>query len=138
MDILPEWTAATAYTLGQSVEPTVGNGLRYECTTAGTSHASTQPTWPTTPIGTTVTDNTVVWTLVGASHQTTEVKLATTQVGLDAAVAGAPLTVGTSVLGGAANAYEFWMRVTNAVTNVSDNTTTPEIAVSITDVREIY
>ena len=33
----------------------------YRCTTAGTSHASTQPTWPRTDDGT-VTDGTVTWT----------------------------------------------------------------------------
>lgn len=63
------WAVATVYALGVFVVPTAGleNGFRYECTTAGTSHASTQPTWPTTE-GATVTDNTVVWTCRLGSH----------------------------------------------------------------------
>jgi hypothetical protein len=56
------WVALTAYALGDIVVPTgTPNGYCYICTTAGTSHATTQPTWPTT-IGTTVADSTVVWT----------------------------------------------------------------------------
>ena len=63
------WAASTAYTLGQVVVPTTGkeNGAKYICTTAGTSHATTEPTWPTTE-GATVTDNTVVWTCYQGHH----------------------------------------------------------------------
>ncbi len=51
----------TAYGLGQKVVPAAGlNGYVYECVTAGTSHASIEPTWPTT-LGNTVTDGTVTW-----------------------------------------------------------------------------
>jgi len=57
----PDWTAATAYALGDYVAPTTKNDRRYKCTVAGTSAAVTQPTWPTTA-GATVTDNTVTWT----------------------------------------------------------------------------
>ena len=55
------WVANTAYALGDIVVPTTLNGYWYECTTAGTSHATTEPTWPTT-VGGTVTDGTVTWT----------------------------------------------------------------------------
>jgi hypothetical protein len=58
------WATGTAYTLGQFVMPTTVakmNGFHYECTTAGTSHAATEPTWPAYN-GTTVADNTVTWT----------------------------------------------------------------------------
>ena len=57
------WAANTAYALDAEVVPTVGkaNGFLYRCTTAGTSHATTEPTWPITE-GATVTDNTVTWT----------------------------------------------------------------------------
>ena len=63
------WTVATPKVLGDFVVPTAGleNGFRYECTTAGTTHASTQPTWPLVE-GATVTDNTVVWTCRLGSH----------------------------------------------------------------------
>lgn len=57
------WLANHAYAKDARVEPTVRNGYRYRCTVAGTSHASTQPTWPTT-IGNTVTDGGVTWKCV--------------------------------------------------------------------------
>jgi len=57
-----DWAASTSYSVGDIVKPTSGNetGFCYICSTAGTSGAS-EPTWPTTR-GTTVADNTVVWT----------------------------------------------------------------------------
>jgi len=63
------WTADTAYSLGDVVVPTAGleNGFRYECTTAGTSPATTEPTWPTAEGGT-VTDGTAVWTCRLGNH----------------------------------------------------------------------
>ena len=54
------WVLTTVYALGDYVLPTVPNGYRYECTTAGTS-AGAEPTWPTT-IALTVADGTAVWT----------------------------------------------------------------------------
>jgi len=56
-----DWVANTAYTVGQRVKPTSQNGYWYVCSTAGTSHATTEPTWPTLD-GETVTDGTAVWT----------------------------------------------------------------------------
>lgn len=56
------WEADTVYALRAMAIPTTANGYYYACTTAGTSHATTEPTWPTT-IGATVTDGTVVWTV---------------------------------------------------------------------------
>lgn len=58
------WTASTAYAVGFNARPVTSNGLKYICTTAGTSGVS-QPTWPTT-IGATVVDGTVTWTCAGA------------------------------------------------------------------------
>ena len=56
------WAAATAKTAGVWVRPTTPTltPLLFECTTAGTTHAATEPTWPVA--GATVTDNTAVWT----------------------------------------------------------------------------
>lgn len=56
-----DWAANTAYTVGQRVKPTSQNGYWYICTTAGTSHATTEPTWPTKD-GETVADGTGGWT----------------------------------------------------------------------------
>lgn len=56
-----DWVADTAYVLLDYVVPTTWNGWRYECTVAGTSHATTEPTWPTTE-GEEIVDEGVTWT----------------------------------------------------------------------------
>jgi hypothetical protein len=62
LKLWPEtWTANTAYAVGDVVKKTTYNSHSYLCTVAGTSHATTEPTWPTTN-GTTKVDNTVTWT----------------------------------------------------------------------------
>jgi len=63
----PTWAANTAYTAGAAsalfsfVIPSTPDGFVYECTTAGTSHATTEPTWDAV-LGNTTVDNTVTWT----------------------------------------------------------------------------
>ena len=62
LKLWPEtWAVGTAYALGDVVKPTTYASHSYKCTTAGTSHATTEPTWGITNGGTT-TDNTVTWT----------------------------------------------------------------------------
>lgn len=56
----PEWSATTAYALGQHV---IGDGQLYVCTTAGTS-GTAAPTWPSSG---TVVDGTVTWTYVSSA-----------------------------------------------------------------------
>ena len=66
------WQATTAYSVGDMVLRTAGTGyesiagLFMRCTTAGTS-GGTQPTWNTTPGGTTA-DGTVTWTTYKIMH----------------------------------------------------------------------
>jgi len=55
------WVANTAYSLTDVVVGSTNDKRRYICTTAGTSHATTEPTWDT-DIGDTTADNTVTWT----------------------------------------------------------------------------
>lgn len=55
------WAAGTAVSTDYVITP--GNGYKYRVTTPGTTHASTEPTWPTT-VGQTVNDNGVIWTCV--------------------------------------------------------------------------
>jgi len=62
----PLWAVATPYTQDEVVEPSPRNGFKYAVSTygGGNSHASTQPTWPTT-VGGTVTDNGMTWVCIG-------------------------------------------------------------------------
>lgn len=134
-DTLDDWAATTAYTLGNMVEPTTPNTYVYRCTTAGTSSGS-EPTWPTAAIGDTVTDGTVVWTLVGKRHEITEITLALSSGALATNTAGAALDIATTITDGTANAVPIYMRITNAVTTVQSNTSYPNIAVYINEVVE--
>ena len=65
MQKISDWIANTAYILGQCVKATglVKEAVFYECTTAGTSHATNEPSWDVTP-GNTTADGigTLVWT----------------------------------------------------------------------------
>ena len=56
------WAIATVYAVNDMVYPTTANrnAHAYICTVAGTSHAATEPTWPTAEAGT-VTDGTMTW-----------------------------------------------------------------------------
>jgi hypothetical protein len=133
---LPAWQASTAYIVGQTVEPTVDNGFRYTVTIAGTSSATEPATWPTSGIGSTVSDGTVTWALTSATHEPTEIKLAANSGGLAGATAGAALSLGTTLTSGVGNAVQVNMRVTNAVTTTSANTSYPELSVNIVSVTE--
>ena len=62
------WAASTAFVVGDIRRATTeqASGLWFRCTTAGTS-ASSEPSWPT-DIGSTITDNTCVWTASARQH----------------------------------------------------------------------
>ena len=49
------WAAATVYAVDDIRVPTTANGYQYRCSIAGTSHATTEPTWGTV-LGVTQTD----------------------------------------------------------------------------------
>lgn len=64
INVSATWVANTPYAEGDCI---LENSDVYQCTTAGTSHASTEPTWTDKDeTGETVTDGTVVWTNRGA------------------------------------------------------------------------
>lgn len=135
--ILPEWDNATAYTVGQKVEPTTPNGYVYKCTDAGTS-AGSEPSWPIPPsgFGSTVVDGGVIWELHAPRHPITEVKLALTSGGLSSATGGAALNLGNTILGGVAEAQPIHIRITNSVTSTSNNTGNEELAVYLNSCLE--
>ena len=66
MTAVAAWAASTAFSVGDIRRATTSqaSGLWFRCTTAGTS-ASSEPSWPT-DIGSTVPDNTVVWTAISS------------------------------------------------------------------------
>ena len=63
------WAASTGYSVGdvRRAVTAQNTGLFFRCTTAGTSGGS-EPKWGT-DIGSTVTDNTCVWTAVSSAYQ---------------------------------------------------------------------
>jgi len=63
------WAASTAFSVGDIRRATTdqASGLFFQCTTAGTS-ASSEPSWPT-DIGSTITDNTCVWTAIASAYE---------------------------------------------------------------------
>ena len=135
-DNLAAWQASHAYVVGDRIEPTTPNTYSYQCTVAGTSAAS-EPTWPTTPLGSTVTSGGATFTLLAKKHPTTEIKLALSSIGLDSAVAGAALNLGTQILSGSANAVPVYFRFTNTVVTVSDDTGYPELSIDVNSIKEV-
>ena len=63
------WAASTSFSVGDIRRATTeqASGLWFRCTTAGTS-ASSEPSWPT-DIGSTITDNTCVWTAISSVYE---------------------------------------------------------------------
>jgi hypothetical protein len=66
-------------------------------------------------------------------HTASAVQLALTQSGLSGATGGAALDLGTTIESGAANAVEFWVRVTDAVGSL---TTSTELGLTTNDIIE--
>jgi len=60
------WAAATVYAVDDIRVPTTANGYQYRCSSAGTSHATTEPTWGTV-LGVTQTDGSTTWEMDGNS-----------------------------------------------------------------------
>jgi len=63
------WAASTSYSVGDIVRASAlqATGLVFRCTTAGTSNSS-EPAWATN-LGSTVTDNTAVWTAIASAYE---------------------------------------------------------------------
>jgi len=69
MAAVAAWAASTAFSVGDIRRATTSqsSGLWFRCTIAGTS-ASSEPSWPT-DIGSTITDNTVVWAAISSVYE---------------------------------------------------------------------
>jgi len=115
------WQASTAQVVDDVVRPTVDNNYKYAVQSiSGGATGASEPTWPTT-VGNTVVDNEVTWVCLGELHDPAEVKLATTEVGLDSATGGASLNLALTITGGVANAVEFWVRVDDTTLYVDNS-----------------
>lgn len=94
--------------------PSNNNGKKYRALGSGTTHASTEPTWPTTD-GQTVTDNDFDWECLEDLHQPDEITLGLSAAALDINTPGAALSLGTSVLSEVANAVPVYIRFDQGV-----------------------
>ena len=110
------WQASTTYATGDIMQPTTPNGYKYEIQNDG-DWGGTEPTWPTT-IGADVVNGTVTIRCIDEIHQSSEIRLATTQVDLDGATPGDPLDIGTTVSGG--TAIPIWLRLAQGVHPAGD------------------
>ena len=78
LKLWPETSARnTVYAVGDVIKPTTYASHSYKCTTAGTSHATVEPTWTTTN-GTTTTDGTAVFTCYDSKTYQVKAKQADT------------------------------------------------------------
>lgn len=104
------WSASAAISADDVVMPSSNNGYKYQAQGSGTTHASTEPTWPTT-IGQTVADNDITWECIDELHQPAEIVLAATAGALDTNTPGAALDLGTEILSETGNATPVHVRV---------------------------
>lgn len=133
---LTAWATSVTQVVGDRVEPTTPNGYVYQCSTAGDTDGTTEPTWPTV-VGSTVSDNTCVWTCISERHELTEIRLALTNGGLAGATPGAALDMGTIILSGSANQVEVHWQVDNAVPTVGTNAADPGILLDLNSCEEV-
>jgi Ca2+-binding RTX toxin-like protein len=84
------WLANTSYTSGDYAVKTSANGFYYKALNSGTSHATTEPSWPTA-VGSTVVDGSVTWVCAG----TAPILAGNTQYALGDFVRDASGTLGT-------------------------------------------
>ena len=63
------WIPGQSVTLGKTIRPlSIANGCVACCTTAGTTSSTTVPTWTSVSMGGTITDGTVVWTIMANEY----------------------------------------------------------------------
>lgn len=131
---------AQVYPARQDLEPvvsgerrrlSVSNNRVYEATNNGTTAAS-EPVFPTN-INDTVVDGSVTWKCVAWEDTPDELKLAANSAGLGAAVAGDPLNLGVTIIGGVANAVSFWVRAVDPDQVVQ---TTIQLKLAISTINE--
>ena len=114
----PVWQADYAWALNDICRTTAKNGYQYKAVAVSGNSDAAEPVWPTV-IGNQVVDGGVTWECIGRIHESTEIKLALSAAGLDAATAGASLDLGTTLTSGTANAVPVYMRIDDATGTIS-------------------
>lgn len=108
---VPEWSAGLVVALNEEIRSTAHLGYVWRAQNAGTTHATTEPVWPTV-LGQTVVDNGITWECVYATLEPEDAILSNDAAGLDVNTPGAPLDFGvTEITAGAGNARQYWVRL---------------------------
>lgn len=120
------WTINSTKIVGNLCKPTTPNGYVYAVTatsgaTGGLSHATTEPTWPTT-IGNTVVDNGLTWICYGYDAAVSTIDGLPNYRAVGARTVTATVTPGTINAGAV---YETTQAVTDAAVG-DDATATPQ------------
>ena len=129
---VPAWAVSSAYSVGDIVQPPTPNGYKYQSESDGNSDATEPAAWPTT-IGATVVDGGVTWRCIDEIHEASEIRLASTQAGLDGATPGADLDLGNTVNGGTSRAV--WMRAAQG-THPTGNSVYTDLRLDTVDLVE--
>lgn len=129
---LQKWEPAKYYKTGDIIEPAISNGLMYKCTTSGTS-GDGEPDWGSGHIGTAINSGTAQFTQYGEKFIPNDVRMALSKSGLDSADAGAGVSLGKSLQGGAPVAI--YIRMTNRFTSVRSDSTDPCIYIGTNKVQ---
>ncbi|NUE66980.1 hypothetical protein [Snodgrassella sp. ESL0253] len=109
VDLIKKWEPNKFYYWNNIIEPSRPNGYIYRCTTQGRT-GSEEPRWWIDNGGSGASGS-ARFTVLGEAYRHTDIKLSLTQAGLDSAVGGAGVELGTQLQGG--NAIPIYMRVTN-------------------------
>lgn len=134
------WSASTVVALNETVRTISKNGYRYKAqsVTGASTTGSFLPAWPTT-IGQTVIDGDITWINDGKIHESTEMKLALSLIGLDTAIAGDSVNLGSVLEGAIVNSIPtrfiipIYIRVDEATAIVDKFT---ELGVGVLNARE--
>lgn len=117
----------------QICEPTTPDGFMYECTVAGA--VAEEPDWPHATGELAFTGN-ATFKCLGERFSTAAIQLSLTAAGLDTAEAGAPLTLGTELKGGAAIAV--FIRVTLMDKTIRSDFNDPTLCLALNECIETH
>lgn len=131
-DVFPRWQASQQYFFGQLVTATgAGNGFMYRCMNMGTS-GSVEPIWPSERADE-VADGGTRWVNIGERFLGSNVKMAKSLAGLDSAVGGGALVIGSEILCGDGTAIAIHVRIVNPSAALRSDSVNPCLAFVMTE-----